>query len=164
MTSSIARRAWSDLNKGRIVLALSVSPLVPAILIGVLIIVPWGLYQSTDLWFLWGTGTSLAVIWSLLGGGFAVVRHGRKRGVIERFYCVWLGAALAFTVPPLHVAIWTTIVPSGETPGFRIAAIFMSTIVGFTFIPFGLLSGWVFWRIGVRPAQEPGLQAAAVFD
>ena len=54
--------------------------------------------------------------------------------------------------------------PSGETPGFRIAAIFMSTIVGFTFIPFGLLSGWVFWRIGVRPAQEPGLQAAAVFD
>jgi hypothetical protein len=32
------------------------------------------------------------------------------------------------------------------------------------FAPVGLLNGWLFWRIGVRPAAMPEPDVGAVFD
>jgi hypothetical protein len=38
------------------------------------------------------------------------------------------------------------------------------SILGAITLPFGLFGGWVFWRLGVRPATAPTQDLAAVFD
>lgn len=105
------------------------------------------------------------VIWQMLGGWAYLLLVVRTRGKIGRSECLLLGIALMLVLP---IVIFLVISADSGSPGLAEAT------AGFTppwilisvgiFLILGLISGWVFWGIGVRPAKTPVAASASVFE
>jgi len=115
-------------------------------------------------------GLMVAEFWFLALGLAYLFAIGRRRGKIRRRDCLLLGTLLTCLLPMCIVFL------SGVFPGdpdinqslaMRLAqGTFMAVVLGGAVIPVGLFSGWILWRVGVRPAPSaPSLaDPAAVFD
>jgi hypothetical protein len=95
-------------------------------------------------WVMWCATTPVFVARSL------------RRGKSSPFAFYLSGSVLACLFPLAEVAvvaiIFPVIVPSMEPPApFREVPIGAALIAGVYCIPFGMLAGWLFWRLAVRP-------------
>jgi hypothetical protein len=160
-------RHWRDLSKWRLLLGLAAAPVLP-VAFGTLLL---AILDGDVLLGAVASILAVAEIWSMIAGtGYLV--FARLRGGIRRAECILLGAFLAFTLP--FAADFTTgaidrmsgmATPedewiSLEGPSDSTFAL----VVGLMLIPFGVVGGWVFWRVGVRPAQPKEADVATVFD
>ena len=164
------QRAWTDLKVRRLGLGLVLAPLIPfaaMTLIGEAI--TQGLLLN-DVGKIVLVLASVTLAWSLIAGAtylLTVVRWRRRTGRAE---CLLLGTGSAATLPTA-VATGIAVMPEwlnrqldiGPVGPF-VAMIPDCLVIGLFLSPFGLLGGWILWRIGVRPAPLPVPDVTAVFD
>lgn len=162
-------RLWRDLSKWKLWLALVVAPLPPVVLGELLLTLMFG---AGGLGMMAGI-LAAAEIWSMLLGVIYLVL-ARRRGFVRRIDCLLLGVFLAFSLPAAAMATDVAIdrvfgMPEAD-PGFIGDSYHgpsdsaFAFILGVLLVPFGMLGGWVFWRIGVRPAPMRTIDVATVFD
>jgi hypothetical protein len=100
-----------------------------------------------------------AEFWTLMVGLASVFGIFRRRSRVSRLGCLFLGGVVAFTFPvAAFIAANMLIAPSD------LSAIGATAMIGLFAIPFGVLGGWMFWRIAIRPAPLPSPVVAQVFD
>jgi len=164
------QRHWRDLAKWRLLFGLAVAPVLP-IALGALLLI---LLESGIVLTSFGVVLAAAEIWSLPIGTLFLALARRHR-FVRRAHCFLLGAFLAFSLPaavmltskavdwidgaaPAEVDADDAIAFHGSSDG---ALVFL---LGLVLVPFGTMGGWVFWRVGVYPAQPRALDVAAVFE
>ena len=152
------QRRWRDLGKRRMFLSLAGAP-VPPVLLGVLII--FAFVGASEPSRRTGSGILLAAIaWSLIAGSAYLQIVSRWRGTISRAECIILGVITAATLPTVAFLASPFFDWTGENISGRGVGIFLGIIL----VPFGLLGGWIFWRLGVRPAVATIGDLVPVFD
>jgi len=167
--SGLHYRLWRDLSKWKLWLALVVAPVPPVILGEILLTVMFG---TGGLGMVGGI-LAAAEIWSMLLGMTYLVL-ARRRGFVRRFDCLLLGVILAASLPAVTMATdvavdWIQGAVEADA-GFTGDSYHgpsdgaFAFLLGVILVPFGMLGGWVFWRIGVRPAPVRTIDVAAVFD
>ncbi len=162
-------RLWRDLSKWKLWLALVAAPLPPLILGELLLTV---LFGAGELGMMAGI-LAAAEIWSMLLGMIYLVL-ARRRGYVRRLDCLLLGVVLAASLPAAALAISTAADWISGTPdidaGFAGDSYHgpsdggLALLLGVLLVPFGMLGGWVFWRVGVRPAPMRTVDIATIFD
>jgi hypothetical protein len=102
-------------------------------------------------------------IWTLAFGGFYLTTSPRRSGTITRANCIFVGGLSAILFPPVTVAILAAIHGS---PALDLATMFLpfSILFGLSTTPLGVLGGWIFWLIGVRPARLQTHDLDRVFE
>jgi hypothetical protein len=166
------QRLWRDLSKRRLFLALGFAPLLP-FAIGFLLILMIGGSLPLDMLAIIGGLLAAAEVWSVLAGTFFLLLLVWLRGALRRGDCFLLGVLLAFSLPYAALLAdmavdWITGAGPPEAGGWDDfegpSNQFFATAVAVILIPFGALGGWIFWRVGVRPAQPKMIDVAPVFD
>jgi hypothetical protein len=170
LTLTPRHRRWRDLHAGRLLLGLAIAPLIVTILLCLAWVIDGEMASEEIIAATIGILIFATAYWQVGGWGYLlVVTRTRRR--IARIECVILGVALVDLVPPLLLVLLFTIdgkqgaaaIFGGHEPSALIvsAAVAIATIL---FAPIGLLNGWLFWRVGVRPAPMPHPDVSAVFD
>lgn len=178
MTAAIAKqhgpghRPWRDLSKWRLFCVLAFAP-VPPIALGAFLL--WVLGTRMEVVPL-GSILAAAETWSLLVG-MLYVTVARSSGIVRRAHCLLLGAFLAGSLPAAsfltsQAVDWIYDIPPAPEPvdaeladsldGPSDGALVF--VLGVALVPFGTLGGWIFWRVGVYPAQPKAINVATVFD
>jgi hypothetical protein len=155
-----SQRRWQDLRAWRLSLGLSFGPII---LSGHFLALALVKTEATDNDYNWVLGVLIVGLpWVLIGGWsylLAVARHRRRIGRRE---CLLLGLGLIILIPPVLLIFAFIIGGLNETgnfleelerrPSHAITALLSAEAVCALA---GLLSGWLFWRFGVRPARQP---------
>ena len=160
---------WRALHMRRLAMALVVSPLTPIVLVGAYLSYSWfspeGL-RHTDM-----TNGLLTLVvygaagevWALVIGSIAVFGICRYIGKISRMSCLLLGVLGTASFPSVAMLAIDALFASRSVPlptaQVVSAVLFIGSLGG---IPLGLLGGWIFWRLGVRPPLLHNV--APVFD
>jgi hypothetical protein len=160
-----SQRRRRDLGILRLSFALVVAPLGPIALVSLPVVAVLGIFA-----LMVGAGIALAAaVWSLLFGLLYLNTVSRLRGIVGRAECILLGVSTAFLLP-------TAVLVGGYAwEAVRGGFLFGSwtlwrnnvdniLIYGLVFAPFGALGGWIFWRLGVKPAAMPTADFATVFE
>jgi len=162
-------RRWQDLRSRTLIKGLCIATIPPAIaswLANWLFI--YGGAAVTLLHALMYTAYyfALALTWSLISGLTGLWIVARWRGLVGRTTCLLLGCIGAYSFP-----IFASIVSVLIKSFFRDLSITLTlgdlkflVLGSLAAIPFGLFGGWMFWRIGVRPAIAPQTDLAPIFD
>jgi hypothetical protein len=161
-------RARQDLDPWWLALALAVAPVPPIVLGGVL----GGLNSGTLLSFAAGPWVPplrfllmgmAAELWSAAFGALYLMTSRRRSGVITRGNCLFIGglAAVLFIPMVMLIFIGATGVASAD---LLLMALPLSLLGGLFLSPLGVLGGWTFWLIGVRPAKHPTIGVEQVFE
>jgi hypothetical protein len=157
-------RRWQDLSKRRLFCGLMAAggPWTLANITYALIDIP-----PSELGVALALVLPLTEIWFVALGFAYLFAVSRRRGGIARKDCLLLGTLLTCTYPAFAVgfSLALGVVPAGIPPdmGF-VGGTFAMALFGLSIIPFGLLSGWLFWRVGVRLARPKDVADAPVFD
>jgi hypothetical protein len=161
--SNLYRRFWQDLQTWRLVVGLTVAPLPPILLGGVLNVFGVSISFAAGPWvpplsFIWMALP--AEFWSIAFGLFYLLTSPRRSGAITRGNCIFVGGlAAALFLPMLTVLFVGTMRVAAES--LAMMALPYSLLGGLFLTPLGVLGGWIFWLIGVRPAK---LRAVGVGD
>jgi hypothetical protein len=165
--SALHQRAWPDLDPWRLGLALAVAPVPPILLCGLS-----ALGSGPSLDFIAGPWVPplhfivMAVFgefWSVAFGAIYLWTSPRRSGAITRGNCLFVGGLTAVLFVPLLTLIFGAAVGVAAANLLMMALPF-SMLGGLLLSPLGLLGGWVFWLIGVKPAQARPLGIEPVFD
>jgi hypothetical protein len=158
------QRRWQDLQGWRLCLGFVLGPVACAVLTFLIETLDPGVTGNDVIAMIIGL-IFFGVIWQMLGGWAYLLLVVRSRGKIGRNECLLLGVALMLLLPVLLFLLIST------SPGGADAA---EAFAGFTppwilvslgvFLIFGLISGGLLWRFGVRPAQAPVAASASVFE
>jgi hypothetical protein len=106
----------------------------------------------TELWFV---ALGLAYFFAI----------SRGRSNVARNDCLLLGTLLTCVYPAYGVGFSLALgtVPAGTPTDFEwVGGAFVMSLFSLSLTPFGLLCGWILWRVGVRPAGPKDM--ALVFD
>jgi hypothetical protein len=153
--SNPLRRSWRDLDFRRLTLGLAAAP-IPSIPIGYVVVssargmhlvVPDLASELLSLAFV----ALSAEIWTLSFGAIYLVTSPRRSGAITRANCLFLGGLGAVIYPPMVAGLTVAFT---DTMVLAILALPIAILAGLSILPFGVLGGWIFWRIGVRPAKS----------
>lgn len=116
----------------------------------------------------------LVVCWPVLGAVIWIMLVVRPREIIRRADCVVGGALLAFLGLPLFSLFNATVSFIGSNNfvifGIKFDAddplgdLTTALVFGALLSPIGCLSGWLFWRIAIRPAPLPLPDVSTVFE
>lgn len=155
------QRAWQNLTTRRLALGLIAAPVPSVILGGVMNAFAW-----TDLWnpvvpFLWAVVA--AEIWSIAFGIFYLLTASRPSGTITCANCIFIGGLAAILFPPMLTLLYAGIVGAALV-ALAVMTLPFSILAGMFLTPLGVLGGWVFWLVGVRPAQLPVSGIEQVFE
>jgi len=159
-------RRWRDLRTGRMIAALVLAPGISFILLMVIITLAFGLPSDPSLNVMHvGSAALTFELWYLAVGFAYLFVICRRRGYVRRRDCLFLGMLGFCLFPQLEVIFGGSLSGNLIDPQEGIGGI-LSAVVGgaLDFLPFGLLSGWIFWRLGVRPAPLREFGMAQVFD
>ena len=165
------QRSWRDLSKWRLFLGLAFAP-APPIALGALILLIFG---AGVAFVPLGSILASAETWSMpIGTLFLAV--ARFRGVVRRAHCLLLGAFLACSLPAAAYLVSQAVDSGSSVDPVNVSdddfdgsfhgpsdGTFV-VILGLFLIPFGTLGGWIFWRVGVYPAQPKVIDVGTVFD
>ncbi len=181
------RRRWGDISKGRLILGLVAAPILPILLGSSLV---WLLYSSdpfaddgafispserfTNVARIGAILEAAAGSWSLVAGLAALRLRSWRSGLIGRIDCFLLGILLAFSFPLVFwldsfvvdaiLVRWGSPVPYFHFGELSMDGLGIAALVGLPLTPFGLLGGWIFWRLVVRPAVAHVLDVTGVFE
>jgi hypothetical protein len=160
-------RRWRDLHKGRVLAALIVAPAASFIMFATLSALAYGLPSDPTLGAArLGSALLTFVAWCFAISLFLLFLICRRGGVRMRD-CLFSEAFAFCLFPSLEVVLKFGLGVGGDLIGGQAGAggiLFHIVATALAYLPFGLLSGWIFWRIGVQPAKEPEVGVAAVFD
>ena len=146
-------RRWSDLSLGRVARGALLAP-VPATYVVV--------WNRAAVWFL--LTLLLWSFWLTLG---YVLGAARWRQKITRIECILLGLLIGWTwqfasdsARNLLPGAWLHMLRIRPVPHpfafiMRIASDPMVPVVEALFLAIGLFTGWLFWRLAIRPAPQP---------
>jgi len=160
-----AKRRRQDLQLPRVLLALVVAPLLGGAIMTALFYLA-GTIERDESVMLWDDLAMSAFspsVWSLVCGFAYLQTMTRLRGQIARHECLLLGFGSSFLFPSALFSGMPLL--HGAPPqwfawgDFQYLAMF-----GLICAPFGVFGGWLFWRLGIRPAKAPTTDFAAVFD
>jgi hypothetical protein len=155
------QRAWSTVNKARMVFGLAAAAIVPC----------------AAFWFLLGTNAdhgfdaamidiaeiaAIGMCWFIGVGSLFLAWAGRTYGAVSRFNCLALCATLTFSMPLFLLLVSDTVNPSPDA-GDAFYQILGAAFVGMIPTPINLLGGWLLWRVAIRPAAVPLEELAEVF-
>jgi hypothetical protein len=146
--ASLYQRAWRDVETWRLAAGLIAAPLLPILLGGLLRAFAWTGLWDAPLHFLWMAAAT--EIWSIAFGVFYLMTAPRRSGWINRANCLFVGSLAAVLWPPAFSLLFIAV--TGMTSLVAMALPF-SVLAGLFLTPLGGLGGWLFWLIGVRPAQ-----------
>jgi uncharacterized membrane protein len=158
------QRRWPDLRGGRLCLGLVLGPVATAA-----IVVAIGSFDEDTAEreiLLGGAGIVIVgIAWSLIAGWIYLLAVTRWRGRITRAECLLLGIAISIFLPIAFLLLVYGVSGSDGIAGMfsgldgpeGLIAIVLLTLTGW-------LGGWLFWRVGVRPAPAPAPDLAPVFD
>jgi hypothetical protein len=161
------QRHWSDLRFKRILLGLLLAPMLPSVLSAPLAWAvllegfPLPLQSATSYLASWGLA---AEAWALLSGLTVLLTVVRRLGYRGRNGCLILGCAGAFTLPFFGLTLGVTISQDAVTATDTIKILAFGATIGLPAMPFGLLGGWIFWRVAVRPAPASIGDVTGLFD
>jgi hypothetical protein len=152
----------ADLPLGRVLLALAVAPLLGATLmtLGISIASP---YHDGTRWPELALSMLAPVAWSLICGLAYLRTIARMRDQIARAECLLLGCGSGLLLP-FVIDVTGTLFLLERLPTVDWTHIKVYLLAGLFTLPFGLFGGWVFWRIGVRPAMPRTRDLSGVFD
>jgi hypothetical protein len=173
------RRRWRDVSVRHVMIALLVGPILSlALLVGIVSLIALvfrreiSSFEESDFEL-----CAMMVVYWMLAAWSYLLLVPRRRGIVSRVECLLLGMATMVIAPPLLALPWEII---SSPPGAKIDLVIENTLytmrtepgwavaywLGFVilFLPLGVLSGWLLWRIGVRPAIAQLADAAAVFE
>jgi len=160
-------RRWHDLRKGRMIAALVIAPSVSLILLGALNNLALG--PSLPSVSIQDAGKALLTfdLWCV-AISFAYLFVCRRRGLVRCRDCLIVGI-VSFCLFSTLEMVSTKLGLGGDSglsgPKAGIGEIFFYIVAAaLQFLPFGVLSGWMLWRFGVRPAKTQELAEAPVFD
>jgi hypothetical protein len=153
------QRAWSAVNKARVVFGLAAAGLFPAAIWWTWVGLAADAQISSGLAVAVSTG--VAVIWFVGMGTLFLFWLGRRCGVVERFNCLALCATLAFAMPLVVVIIEIGLSPTEALAG-NVSTLLGAAAIGLIFAPLGLFGGWFLW-FAIRPAARPLKEIAEVF-
>jgi len=156
------QRRRAGLRQWRLLLA----PLLGAIVMTWAIVLLDDLFAEEEKRMQWrdlAIALSSPSLWSLVSGIAYLQTVTRMRDQIARYECLLLGCVSGF-LWPVAMDIGSNLLFHGHLPALQWNAISAYSIGGLFTLPFGLFGGWVFWRLGVRPASPPAMNYAAVFD
>ena len=162
-----SQRRRRDLSFRRLALGLLAAPLGPIALVGLPLTAVLGIFALIVV----GVIAGAAIVWSLIFGFAYLHTITRIRGIVGRAECILLGVGAALSLPLAALVLSYAWDASGDLLSMNFdpnrrggdgagTALFFSIL----FAPFGGLSGWIFWRIGVWPAREPISDFTAVFE
>jgi hypothetical protein len=169
-TDPALERRWRDLRTGRMIAALILAPGLSISLFAAMSTLAFGVpsdpsFSSAKV----GPALLTFVAWCFAISLLYLLLICRRRSTVRLRDCLLLETFPFCLFPSLNA----TFLKFGLSVGDN-ALVDMQTGIGGIFfyviaaallyMPFGLLSGWLFWRIGVRPAKLPGDVAAMVFD
>jgi len=163
-TDTPLHRLWTDLSKRRLACGLIAAG------------APWTLgniaYAAVDM-----RGAELGItlpvlliateVWFLALGFLYLFAVSRRRGTVARTDCLLLGMLLTCVYPVYAIGFSLAfgVVPNGIPADMGLVGGGLALILfGLSLTPIGLLSGWLFWRVGVRPARPKDTVIAPVFD
>jgi hypothetical protein len=164
VTDKPSHRRWQDLSKGRLACGLLAAG-VPWTLVNIAYVT----LEMHGMELVGGLPVALIAteFWFLALGFLYLLAFGRRRGSVARTDCLLLGMLLTCVYPAYAIgfglafgALPDRILADAELVGVVLAMI----LLGLLLTPIGLLSGWLFWRVGVRPAQPKDMASASVFD
>jgi hypothetical protein len=105
--------------------------------------------------------TGCATVWSLALGSSYLAVSPRRSGTITRSQCLYLGGVAGMLFPAAFLIFFsavTAMLDPGAMSEYFLEGLMINLVVGVFFSPFGILGGWLLWRISVRPAK-PTLDA-----
>lgn len=166
MATTTYLRPWQELKLSRIVLGLAVAPIVPLILsVPLILLARKGMNPPTLV-----VGIGVAVIcllvvelWSIGSGLAWLYTIARARGRLGRQGCLVLGSVCSFLF--LVIVLFSGAMMFERDPrdfmihtfGLMVLVLAVPALLG------GLLGGWIFWRVSVRPISQTAA-LAPVFD
>jgi hypothetical protein len=106
----------------------------------------------------------VAEAWSIITGLVWLYTVSRWRGRLGSFGCMTFGAVCSFLFPVLMTFGGAFIFESDPTGSWMSRNGLMTLMVGAAALPAGVLGGWIFWRISVRPEAPPPEDLAPIFD
>lgn len=162
------RQHWRDLKLRSMLFGLAlapVAPLVPCVLALVAILLgdeePPSLVAGIAIVVLF----SLTVeIWSIATGFVWLRTVTRWRGGIGRRDSMVMGSVSGFLLPIVAMSCGGLLFEPDFFAFVLSENALVALLLGFLGLVAGLLSGWIFWRISIRPAFELTTKVAPVFD
>jgi hypothetical protein len=159
------QRRFVDLRMWRILPALIVAPMLGAALMA------WGLCVMNEVFAEDGDRMSTSTVamlffspslWSVISGLAYLWTITRTRGTIARVECFLLGCWSGF-LAPMCIGIGDRLL-RGLASDMDWLEIGFFSLAGLIALPFGLLGGWLFWHLAIRPSIERAMDYAPVFD
>ncbi|WP_395019914.1 hypothetical protein [Dongia sp.] len=105
--------------------------------------------------------------WFLALGLLYLFAFSRRRGSVARTDCLLLGILLTSFYPVYGIGFSLAfgVIPAGIPADASLIVVALAIVLfGLLLTPIGLLSGWLFWRVGVRPARPKDMASAPIFD
>jgi hypothetical protein len=172
--NSALERRWSDLRKARMIAALVLAPGVSLFLLAALTSTVFGLPSVSIA----DAGSALLTfdLWCFIVAISYLVVICRRRGRVRCRDCLTIGIISFCTIGIISFCLFPTLSALSAKHGFGVGSsltaltagnggIFFYSVAGsLQFLPFGVLSGWMLWRFGVRPAKTHERAEALVFD
>jgi hypothetical protein len=162
------QRRWKDLRLSKLAMGLCLAPILPMLvsMLPIWLFVYEGEPAPVGRALLYiGYYMAIVVFWSLASGLAAVWIVARGRGLIGRTTCLLLGCTGAFLLPIFAAFVGGLIKQLRGLPlSLDVEDLQVFCLLGFAALPFGLVGGWLFWRIGVRPAVRKTVDIASAFD
>jgi uncharacterized membrane protein len=155
-------RRGADLRLGRVLLGLAVAPLLGAALMTLGIYLA-SFFDGSVRWKDLALAMLAPIVWSVFCGLAYLQTIARLRERIAQQDCLLLGSASSLLLPFI-IDLAGTLLLRGHFATVDWAHLKIYACAGLFSVPFGLFGGWVFWRLGVRPAEAAARDFAPVFD
>lgn len=163
-------RRWQDLRKLHLMIGLALAACVlGGVIIGAVVLLRLPMPGSTSLIGNASGTMALAEIWFLALGSVYLFVVSRRRGTVHRGECLFLGALITSLFSFLFGAIRlelelsaADVLAMGQAIVLILESIWESFVGSALLLPVGVLSGWIFWQVGVRSAPHSDLAPIVV--
>jgi len=144
---SVHRRRWADVRAGRLCLGLGFGPLLAGV-----VYLNIELFERRSLGLAAASGAvvfAASSLWFFVAGLAYVLLKVRRREHVSRSECLVFGAVASLPLPLIFQLTANLILRLGRYPDASIPFTYEPVWIP-VLLAFGLLSGWLLWKIGFR--------------